>query len=139
MPTPTPLPPTVQRSLDSLAERRAVGSDWGAPNNLVFTHAAVVDFGGVRHPVAIELSADNNDAYRLELLLDGAPVGEALLPIRALPSGGLTVDRVDLPPAAASRGADSVRITSPRGDDLLAIGHLILLEDAGSSSAPPEP
>jgi hypothetical protein len=70
----------------------------------------------------VEVSLDNNDAYRVTWYRDGQALGHADLP-RDEAAGGMRVAVVD-GPAPARAGYDAIGVIPLFGDGAYAVGHL---------------
>ncbi len=119
-------PPTV-RGADDLRRPVAPQTAWNAPGNHLFrcrpdcaelrlTSPALQTAGEV------EVTVDNNDAYRLTWYRAGRPLGHVDLP-RTEAAAGLRLALVDAPPAARE-GYDAIGVLPLFGDGSYALGHL---------------
>jgi arabinofuranosyltransferase len=94
-------------------------SDWGLD----------VELGRLRHPLALELSLDQNDGYKLVCLNQGVALAERDLPPRIVPQGGLSVRRVELDRNTARWGCDVFRVLPVLGDQDYRLGHVAILDE----------
>jgi hypothetical protein len=125
--------------LSELADRKAQGTPWDAPGNIVIsrqTRTLVVALGEVSHAPIVEISLDNNDTFRIDFLADGAVIAESEVG-PYFEQGGLIVYRIEVPEVARESGYDEIRIAHIAGDDFSSVGHLIL--DSGLEEQPAEP
>lgn len=105
----------------------APGTAWDRPGNYVFHCAPDCPelrlTSTVRETAAqIEVSVDDNDAYRMTWYRDGRALGHVDLP-RDEAAPGLRVRNVDAP-AAARAGYDAIGVLPLFGDGAYALGHL---------------
>ncbi|MEZ4449745.1 MAG: hypothetical protein R3B09_09705 [Nannocystaceae bacterium] len=98
-----------------------------------------VALGARDHHRVLDVSLDHDDEYRFELERDDAVVWEAVVPVRALKTGGLRRLLVRLPEGVARDGYDAVRIQSLAGDGRASIGHLIPIDRDTQPAAPVDP
>jgi hypothetical protein len=116
-------PPTVRSGAD-FERPVAAGTAWNAPGNHVFSCRP--DCAELRLTVAsaarVEVTLDNNDAYRLTWYRAGRPLGHADLP-RDETTGGMRLALVDAPPAARE-GYDTIGVLPLFGDGAYSLGHL---------------
>ncbi|MBN1211187.1 MAG: hypothetical protein JXA92_01295 [candidate division Zixibacteria bacterium] len=83
-----------------------------------------IRFNDRRKDPRLEVSVDCNDEYRMTFFDDTAEVAAVMIPPTWLKSGGISVDTVQVPPAAADRGYDNVLIVPVKGDGAYSFGHL---------------
>jgi arabinofuranosyltransferase len=88
-----------------------------------------VELGRVRHPLALELSLDQNDVYRLVCLKQGVALAERQISPRIVPDGGLSLRRVELDRKTARWGCDVLRILPVNGDQDYRLGHVAILDE----------
>jgi hypothetical protein len=108
----------------------APGTAWDAPGNHLFRchpacHELRLAADGVETAPAVEVSIDDNDAYRLTWYRGGRALGHVDLP-RDPATPGLRVALALTPPAARA-GYDAVGVFPLYGDGAYALGHLRLV------------
>lgn len=119
-------PHLVRVGLARVSEPKAPGAPASNPANIPFYDSGIeIDLGARRSAVRLEVSLDGNDIYQLVYLSGSARVAAQTIPAPSL-SPGLAVHRLDVPPGAAARGYDRIRILPMQGDDTYALGHVIL-------------
>lgn len=116
-------------TLASLSEPKPDGHD-PTQGTLRFSEWGLeVALGRVRHPLAIELSLDQNDVYRLSCVKQGVTLAEREIPPRLTPDGGLSLRRIELDRTTARYGCDVLRIVPLAGDLDYSIGHVAILDE----------
>jgi arabinofuranosyltransferase len=120
-------PDLVVRKAVDFGTPKAEGSPWNAPGNVILQDSGMeVQLEGLAHNSLIEISADNNDEYRIlfrkngETIakLDTAPVDDA--------GDGLKTWTFSVPNKVIRAGYDAVRIVAYGGDGRSSVGHLRL-------------
>ncbi len=128
----------IEVALADLATPRAAGTPWDVPGAIRIPPrpgTMTVRLGERMFAPEIEISADNNDRYRVELLLGDEVV--ARLDAGPTPNrGGLAVYRLSVPAAAIARGYDLIRVVVLEGDGSYSIGHLLLLPPSVGATGP---
>jgi hypothetical protein len=115
-------------SFDDLERVGRENADWRAPQNLLFGWPGLsVAFPELVHPVSIELSVDNNDAYLVKGQRSGQVVWQTELTPRQN-GGGMAVHRLSVPDAIRQAGLESLEIRPTVGDGRFSLGHLRLEE-----------
>jgi hypothetical protein len=116
----------LHASFDDLERVGRENADWHAPQNLLFGWPGLsVAFPELVHPVSIELSVDNNDAY----LVKGQRAGQVVWQTELKPrenGGGMAVHRLSVPDAIRQAGLESLEIRPTVGDGRFSLGHLRL-------------
>lgn len=122
----------VQVNAEELGAAKLAGTPWDAPGNVIIPTTPghlMVDLGHVSHATVIELSLDNNDRYKIELMHDGDALATSF--VGPEPEGmGLEVYCMDVAADAAAQGFDGLRVTPVDGDTSWSIGHLRVLDRA---------
>ncbi len=114
-------PPLVDGAHLSLP--RAEHTGWNAPGVVVFDEAgATLRYDTLKTGSTVELSADNNDTYRLEFFREDSALASVEVP-PIVNGGGLATHVVDVP-VAARAGFDTIRVTPVAGDGAYSLGHL---------------
>jgi arabinofuranosyltransferase len=118
--------PTVRYDAVSAAKPR--GTPWNARGNYVLREEGVeIELPQPSRCGEIELSVDHNDDYELQFLR-GADMSALLeVPRQTTRQGGLRVDRIAVPAAAASAGYDAIAVRPTAGDGRYSVGHVRLL------------
>lgn len=98
------------------------GVPWDAPGNVRFPNALEVGLERELRIRELDLSADNNDTYRVDVLSGG--VWTPVATIDPVYGAGLVRHRLTLAHPAAP--TQLVRITALDGDGMYAVGHLIV-------------
>jgi arabinofuranosyltransferase len=98
-------------------------SDWGLE----------VELGRLRHPLTIELSLDQNDAYKLVCVKQGVSLAERDIPPRVLPEAGLSLRRASFDRKTARFGCDVLRVVPTLGDQDYRLGHVAILDELGEA------
>lgn len=117
------------RRASAFAGAKSNGAAWDAPGNYQFRcpshcRALELDWPALQHAKAVELSTDNNDAYRIAFFRGEQELGTADIKPRS--ASGLRVVRLPLPRAAES-GFDRVGVLPLYGDGRYALGHVRLV------------
>jgi hypothetical protein len=118
-----------RRRASELATVRWNGTAWDAPGTYKFwcpssCRALELDWPAPEHAKAVELSVDNNDAYRIAFFRGDRELARVDLKPRS--ASGLRVERVTVPPAADA-GFDRVGVLPLYGDGRYALGHFRLI------------
>lgn len=118
--------PTL-RPADASQSPVAAQTPWNAPGNQVFRCAPDcaelrLAYESIQSAVGVEVSLDNNDAYRLTWYRAGQPLGHVDLP-RSASAPGLRLAVVDAP-AVVRAGYDTIGVMPLFGDGRYALGHL---------------
>jgi len=132
-------PVDLARAAD-FARPVAPGTAWDAPGNHLFTcrpvcHELRLPTRAVETAGVVEVSIDDNDAYRLTWYRAGRALGHVDLP-REPATPGLRV-ALALTPAAARAGYDAVGVFPLFGDGAYALGHLRPLDPGQLVAGPP--
>jgi arabinofuranosyltransferase len=108
----------------------AEGTAWDVPGNLILRRGgAVTVLDSVSRLPYAEVSSDHNDAYAMSFYRDSAMLGRVEIDVRYIPTGGMRIDKVAIPPRAIVVGYNRVHIFPVYGDDAYSIGHFRLLEN----------
>ncbi|HVY41316.1 MAG TPA: hypothetical protein VHM31_25445 [Polyangia bacterium] len=124
---PPGAPLTVR--LSEVEGRKPENFAWSHPGNVLVDGAGLrVLVDGARAGGWLEISADNNDIYAVELRRGG----RLLWSDRAMPrwnGGGLAVSRLRLPAGTAIEKGDELIIHPSGGDGAYSVGHVRILDD----------
>ncbi|HVT06577.1 MAG TPA: hypothetical protein VHO67_03930 [Polyangia bacterium] len=115
--------------LSELDSRKPENFAWSHPGNVLIDGAGLrVLVDGARAGGWLEISADNNDVYAVELRRGG----HRLWSDRAMPrwnGGGLAVSRLRLPAGTTVENGDELTITPSGGDGAYSVGHVRIVDD----------
>jgi len=124
---PPGAPLTVR--LSEVESRKPENFAWSHPGNVLIDGAGLrVLVDGARRGGWLEISADNNDIYAVEL----RRAGHLLWSDRAMPrwnGGGLAVSRLRLPAGTEVQKGDELTITPSGGDGAYSVGHVRIVDD----------
>jgi hypothetical protein len=105
---------------------KAEGTPWNDPTNIIFdTQGIYINLGQRSHARRLEASLDNNDAYRIDFLLNDRLVG-SLQVAKVLPGMGLALRTTGVPSSASEAGFDTLRVLPISGDGAYSLGHIRL-------------
>jgi hypothetical protein len=123
----------VLAALAEVARPQPEHTFWAAPGNRLFgTAGLLVQLPGSVRLKRIGLSVDGNDRYAVRYLRRETVVGEQEVRPR-IGGYGLAVWELDVPQEIAEgTGVDQIQIQPIEGDNAYSLGHLVLLDDAGS-------
>ncbi len=124
------IPSSARVALEDLSRIRSDGDPWDLPGNMQFQDSARIDFDRVWRPTQVDLSVDGNDKYHFAFFNGEGVVGIVEVGPADQPagSGGVSVQRVDVPPGVAEAGTDHVEVTALSGDGAFAVGHFLMVE-----------
>ncbi len=121
------LPALVVRALADLAQAPPRGSAWDRPGNTQLRgKALLVQLAAPSHARRIEISADNKDRYRICYVDQDREVGATVLPRVVRGRKGMEHHQLAVPLHASRAGFDRLVVEPLSGDDLDAVGHVLL-------------
>jgi len=95
----------------------------------VLTNSGIqIDLGRPRHEKQLEISVDANDDYEIVYLRGKTQLARSRI-IGRIDEKGLAVRVLPIPPAAAAKGYDKIRIFPLWGDETYSVGHVRLLAE----------
>lgn len=108
---------------------KARGTTWDDKSNVVLGPKGLMVFlDSLSYSKLIEISVDNNDVYRIQLLNDSITVFQGLLEAIRIPEGGLRIDTIVVNSSAASAGYNIIAIQAGDGDDKFSVGHVKIID-----------
>ncbi|MEO1267156.1 MAG: hypothetical protein AAFX99_03595, partial [Myxococcota bacterium] len=103
---------------------RRDGAPWNRRTITIKSHGACLVFSTLRTGSTIEMSADSNDAYTVQMIRGDEVVGvHTRRPHRRV---GLFTTQFEVPPTVQTEGVDRICVFPGVGDGLHSVGHLIL-------------
>jgi arabinofuranosyltransferase len=115
----------VTRAAEEIAGPVEEGARWDSPGAVILVMDMALEVPvGATHATAIEVVADANDTYDVELRRGGEVVGGVVVPTAQ--RGGLRRRLVRVPWDAAQRGYDAIRIGPREGDGMFSVAEVRL-------------
>jgi hypothetical protein len=112
--------------LSQISTPKAQNSDWAAFGNVLIKMEGLrVELPLLSRSRFVEISVDSNDRYDV-LFARGSQVEGAAV-IQKSMKGGISIERVAVPPVAVGTGFDRIEIVPVEGDGYYSVGHVTLL------------